>query len=563
MITSSIAHLTLLTKYSVLFIYFYLAGRSAIILISNFILKEKRYPEKILFIKSQILFPIIGIAFVGNVLIALNYFLPLKSNYALVFILLLLIPNFLSINFDFLSNLKFYNVILYIVIPAVLITSSYDTSWHYDAGYYHLNHQNWLRESNMIFGTVNIFWAFGMSSVYEYISAILWIDKSFILIHFLTLIFIQTLYIFLIDNFRSSTYKDLKYVSFFLLIYSLIDNFGVNGGRNGFIYIQGVTKQDMPVGILIFIIVLSCLLIIKYKDINNADIFTLSLISLFVVQIKLSSVIIIYPLIIALVSIYKPKIKKNYKLLISALPSVFFGIVWLIKGYFTTGCFLFPLASTCINNFDWYVKNSTASFESVTTTASYSLIDYLYSSKSISEWWNYFYSFKINRTVILNFFISFLILYLVKKVFFSPEKQNKVLNFTLYSFILLNITYLMLYGPTPRYAIGICLLSVGVLGISVSKPKFEINYNLFTVMAIFSVLLLVRVSSYQTFLSDPSIAIFNPVGLAKYEYRYDDWVLPDEGDQCWINLKCTMEKEEILFNKTGIFKVAYKPSLSQ
>ena len=109
---------------------------------------------------------------------------------------MLLIPNFLSINFDFLSNLKFYNVILYIVIPAVLITSSYDTSWHYDAGYYHLNHQNWLRESNMILGTVNIFWAFGMSSVYEYISAILWIDKSFILIHFLTLIFIQTLYIF-------------------------------------------------------------------------------------------------------------------------------------------------------------------------------------------------------------------------------------------------------------------------------------------------------------------------------------------------------------------------------
>ena len=68
----------------------------------------------------QILFPIIGIAFVGNVLIALNYFLPLKSNYALVFILLLLIPNFLSINFDFLSNLKFYNVILYIEYPSLL-----------------------------------------------------------------------------------------------------------------------------------------------------------------------------------------------------------------------------------------------------------------------------------------------------------------------------------------------------------------------------------------------------------------------------------------------------------
>ena len=560
---SLIIHSQLLIKYVLLFGYFYLIGRSCLVLLSKYYLKKDELPKSILFIRAEIFYPIIGISLIGNILIILNLFLPIKSSINLIFLLLLLLPNLLITNFNLIEVSNFYRLFYYLIIPAILIISSYDTSWHYDAGYYHLNHQNWLRESNMILGTVNIFWAFGMSSVYEYISAILWIDKSFILIHFLTLIFIQTIYIFLIDNFRSSTYKDLKYVSFFLLIYSLIDNFGVNGGRNGFIYIQGVTKQDMPVGILIFIIVLSCLLIIKYKDINNADIFTLSLISLFVVQIKLSSVIIIYPLIIALVSIYKPKIKKNYKLLISALPSVFFGIVWLIKGYFTTGCFLFPLASTCINNFDWYVKNSTASFESVTTTASYSLIDYLYSSKSISEWWNYFYSFKINRTVILNFFISFLILYLVKKIFFSSEKQNKVLNFTLYSFILLNITYLILYGPTPRYAIGICLLSVGVLGISVSKPKFEINYNLFSVMAIFSVLLLVRVSSYQTFLSDPSIAIFNPVGLAKYEYRYDDWVLPDEGDQCWINLKCTMEKEEILFNKTGIFKVAYKPSLSQ
>ena len=121
----------------------------------------------------------------------------------------------------------------------------------------------------------------------------------------------------------------------------------------------------------------------------------------------------------------------------------------------------------------------------------------------------------------------------------------------------------MLYGPTPRYAIGICLLSVGVLGISVSKPKFEINYNLFTVMAIFSVLLLVRVSSYQTFLSDPSIAIFNPVGLAKYEYRYDDWVLLMKETSVGSILNVLWRKKKFFLTKQAFFKVAYKPSLSQ
>ena len=33
--------------------------------------------------------------------------------------------------------------------------------------------------------------------------------------------------------------------------YSLLDNFGVQGGRNGFLYIQGVGKQDVAVGILV------------------------------------------------------------------------------------------------------------------------------------------------------------------------------------------------------------------------------------------------------------------------------------------------------------------------
>ena len=37
-----------------------------------------------------------------------------------------------------------------------------------------------------------------------------------------------------------------------------------------------------------------------------------------------------------------------------------------------------------------------------------------------------------------------------------------------------------------------------------------------------------------------------------------DWVKPDKGDRCWINLKCSMNyKETILIVENGNFKTAY------
>ena len=44
--------------------------------------------------------------------------------------------------------------------------------------------------------------------------------------------------------------SNLKYSSLMLLIFSFIDNFGISGGRNGFIYIQEIGKQDTAVAIL-------------------------------------------------------------------------------------------------------------------------------------------------------------------------------------------------------------------------------------------------------------------------------------------------------------------------
>lgn len=551
-------YLLFLVKYLLLFFYFYFLGRGVLILINKFISNNKKTSKNILFVRQEIYFPLVGMAILGNVLIIINYFVGLKNPLTLLIVILLLLPNFIGLSSFNLPTINLRALFYYGVIPAILIISLYDTNWHYDAGYYHLNQQNLLRESNMIIGTVNIFWAFGMSSIYEYMSAFLWIDKSFILIHFMTLIFIQSFYIYLISNLENTRYKEMVYASYLLLAYSLLDNVGINGGRNGFLYVQGVTKQDMPVAVLMVMIGLSCLLVLKHRKIEKIDIFVLFLISLFLIQIKLSSVVIGYLLIILCIFIYRNNIKTIKDISFSIFPILPFLLAWLVKGYLTTGCFLFPLSATCINNFQWYPKNSTISMESVTTNSSYALIEYLNQSMPISEWWVNFISLKINFTVIVNFLISFIIIYVLKRILFRKQLPNLTILLTIFSFLPLYLLYLLLYGPTPRYAIGLLMLTIASMSFFIEDVKFKINTKYLYILYLFSIILLVRGSSYQSFLSGKEMALFDPVPIAQYQDIGNDWVIPDEGDQCWINLKCTMEKQPAVIIEESFFKTAYK-----
>ena len=190
--------------------------------------------------------------------------------------------------------------------------SSADINFHYDSAYYHLNNQNWLRETNIVIGFVNIFWPFGMSSIYEYISSVLWVKGTLINLHFFSLIFIHFLYAFLFFNIFSSKNFFIKNGSFLLLIYSILDNFGFSGGRNGFIYIQEVGKQDIAVAILLTVCATTALYQFKKNEIKSLDLISLSLISLFIFQIKVSGVFIIYLYVLLLIYIvYKQKLNSE------------------------------------------------------------------------------------------------------------------------------------------------------------------------------------------------------------------------------------------------------------
>ncbi len=540
--------------YAIFYIYFYFVGRSFHILENRLIFKSSSLPDKVIFTQSNYLYPIIGCAFVGNILILLNFFFGLENNFTYLLLFLMLIPNFLKID-QLRFNINFQKFINYFLIPGVLIVSTFNTGWHYDAGFYHLNHQHWLQQSNIIEGMVNIHWTFGMSSIYEYLSAILWFGDKFFLLHFLNLLFIQTFYIVLLGDILGDN-KVLKNSSFFLLVFSLLDNFGIYGGRNGFLFIQGVTKQDTTVAILFLLISRAILIHLKDKNINFKDISLISFLTLFSVQIKLSS----FPIALLLIYFYlvlmknqKVKFKKLFN--VNSITTIFASL-WIIKQYLTTGCFIFPVNISCLNNFDWYLSGSTLEYELATRNWSYSLSLYDY---KLFDWISGFISVEENYAILMNFSLSFIFLFFIKIVFFKKAFINNNLKITIFSFVLINIIYLVLYGPTPRYLMGIMLVIISILGFLVDEPKFKNLFNFAGItLVILSVTLLVRSTSYIAMFGDNASELFDPRPVARYVDRGNGWVGPDTGDQCWINLDCTMTKSDITIEQDGIFKKAIR-----
>ena len=554
-----------------MFSFFLLIGRSFVMFVDNCLLRHTPKRDVILGTKAEIIYPLIGLAITGNLLIFLNYFVELKNPIIYFFLVVALVPNLLSLRvltLNIANILNTQNIFLYLIIPGILLISSSDINFHYDAAYYHLNHQNWLRESNLIVGTVNIFWPFGMSSVFEYLSSILWVGESLIYLHFLNITFIHVFFSFIFYHLHNSENRNLKNASWFLLLFSVLDNFGISGGRNGFIYIQEIGKQDTAVATLFCLLSILLLDKIQKKNSNKPDFVYLSILVFFIFEIKVSGVIIF---VLYFIYLYGLIVNSNFKIkhiLYLQLPTIFFGLIWSIKSILTTGCLIFPLSFTCNENFWWYEQGSTERVEEYTTATSFSYMEY-FTSKDLNffNWVQDFFFSESNSTfsnfylsVYTNFLISLLILYIVKITLFTKSNVSIRFKGIIFSYALLSVMYLLFYGPIPRYSMGILCTIICTFGFFTETTKIKTPKYLGKILFLAAISLFPRVSSYQNFINNKDINLFDP----RVESQYidistnNDWVKPDSGDRCWINLNCTMEEKKIIVNDDGYFKFAYK-----
>ena len=240
---------------------------------------------------------------------------------------------------------------------------------------------------------------------------------------------------------------------------------------------------------------------------------------------------------------YKKSKEINKK---SILVPSFLAFIWILKSILSTGCLIFPLTISCFDNLSWVDKQYISVVEDISIgySISYSL------GESFIGWFTNYISLDLNRSIILNFVISYL---LISFVFFSKKIKDKNKNIYLnIGFILfLNLLFYIKFGPDPRYIMTLQILLVALIGLK-KTPRIEIPRMLMIMLFTIALLSFVRLDSYRefNFFSHPSYEIPQPE-LVKLDQRY----APKEGDQCWATVNCSANHEKYFVSQTNYFKI--------
>lgn len=319
------------------FIFF--IGRGVFCLLSSMGYVEIK--NKIFNLEIYYLYPLIGLFVIGNLTVLLNFFTAITTLLTFIMLLVLILFNLIKINFNYEKKFLISNL----MIPLVLSFSTNSVGLHYDAGLYHLQFQNWLKSYKVVENLILANSRFGYASIYDYISSNFWWKENFILLHFQNLVFISAFVSILIHYlfFQENLFLKLSSISIFL--YSFLDNFGFRGGRNGFIYIESIGKQDTGFAIIFFLVFIFIIYSIKYNYYSLNGLFIISTLSLFAFQLRLFGVFIIVMFVLYL---YKTSQKFSILQMIKVTYlQITFGILWLIKNMITSGCIIFPVSITC------------------------------------------------------------------------------------------------------------------------------------------------------------------------------------------------------------------------
>ncbi len=524
----------------------FLLGRSFCILIYKFFINDRFSDNnKVFTIPIYYLYTLLGLFFIGNTSVVFNFFSKNNSFILKLFFILFLLINILKkikINYSLLNLLNFFG------IPSVIALSSIKIGLAYDAGLYHLNSQLWIRESNIPVGLYNLHFRYGFSSIIDYISSNFWISGRLEFLHFINLVFIASFLSFLLYNLFNNENHFLAMSTLAIVLFGILDNFGNGGGRNGFIDIESITKQDTPFAIIFYMSNILIFLSIKNRKISELEILLLSFLVLFGIQLRIFGAITVFLLIYAILFIKKLDFKKLF-------PATLIGLIWSFKNLAITGCFLFPVDITCVERLVWHESGS-ATREMLDLKAFH--IGYEFGTP-LNEWFITWFEKPINANVILNFIFSFIIIFILFMIF--TQRSNLIFDSISRIFIifyLLAVVYLWIStSPGIRLGIGIFMLLIGVVGINFQSFKYPIRgLNLLLGSLFFiAVFLIPKLENYIALATNPTI--YNNVSVPVVEYIEKDGfgVLPESGSQCWINIECIQTDKKVSYSERFIYKI--------
>ena len=535
---------------SVLFISFhillYLLGRGFVLALSK-IIKLKFEIENTIIgnLGINYYYPIIALFVIGNLTVFINFFSPINTIYIKILFVIFLFINLLDLRFVFDRD----SIVNLGIIPFIISISSYGINIAQDAGLYHLNVQSWIREEKIHFGLSNIHSRYGYSSLFDYISSNFWLDNNFLLIHFINLTFIVLFFAFIYKNLFLKENVFLKNLSILVIIFGILDNLGLSGGKNGFIDIEAVTKYDTPFAIIYFIT--GCLII---NNIFNADYEILPLtvilyLLIFAIQLRIFGVTLI-PLFLLL----SGRVLKKYgliKLLRPALVPVVFVFLWIIKNILITSCLFFPVEELCFQSLPWSDVSS-AGIESSDLKNFHIFFSF---DQNFGNWLNSWLSKPINYNTSINYLISVLFLLTFNFVIYkkSPTKKKSFDYLLVLLCIVTSYLIWILSAPGIRFGLGLFLLSLSLISIHYngSNERLSLNNNLKNITLSFlflvCILLVPRLDAYSSFFNSFEKTLqITPTKISYTDNPLGWGVIPEDAkSSCWVNIECMPESRRI------------------
>jgi len=529
-------------QFTIFYSLIYFLGRGIAEIINTVNRSDINFKQLEIFgIKFNFFYPIIALFFIGNFLTLINFFTGVNSWWInFIFIIILLF------NFKRISRFKFSleGFINYFVVPALFSVSTFNIGIHSDSHLYHFNYQNWIRSEKLALGLTNISGRFGYSSIYDYISSVFWIEGNAAYFHFLNLTFFVILFNFLLINLFNKRKGLLFFSSYFILGYGLLDNFGFGGGRNGFLYIEGIGKQDIAFAVIFFITSILIITSIIKKEISDMEILIASMLVLFSSQLRLLGTTTLILFLFCFFRLLNYRELKIIKILTHFKILILLGPLWVLKNILITGCAIYPVSEKlCFTQLSWYRPDSARYEAEVIADAFYGLT----TEKNLKAWFDHWTASQLNNNIARNFLLSCFILIIIRAVFLRNKlKVNKLDAIFIFSYLGLNFYPWINSGPSTRFAIGFLILFIALIGIGDFEYRFQNTVlqfieskKIILFVMLLCIFLIPKLSMYKTFVESPNYFPIIDSPVVKTVPNPNGWgLVPEFGDECNINLNC-------------------------
>ena len=534
---------------------------------------------------------IFGLFLWGSFVFIFNFFYKINSIFFIFLITIIFLFIFLQFKNYQINKYHLKNILIFSLISFPLVLTM-DPG--YDAGLYHVTHQKIIREEKIVFGIANLHNVLGFASLYEYLSAPLWVGNNLDNLANVQVIFYISFFLFLYETAK----KDIKYSIFILFLIISIPFWSRYAPIK-----WGLV--DFPFGIVLFLSILTSTLIISSREKKKTEhlLFVLIILNCLTFFLKPGGFAIgLLTFLIVFYLINKNLLNFKFFIKLVAFPFVITSL-WILRSFINTSCLLYPFSISCINtkwgnaldaNFNWIVTkewgqiifqiiNENINFSytflifflfvflllfilfhnliskrkpDLNLTVFYTILIIVFGSEliffnKITDFSRSSLTYEKILYELLNFLILFLIYYSLLIIFFGLKKINSnIINVQIIPLCFSMLLFLswILSAPIPRLGFSIiaglfftflCFMQEQ----NIKKTNHQYNINLILIFIFCFTISNSFVSNYR--LKKLHISSFTPPEIITIP-RKGFGIKPIDGDQCWDEMWCSPLEPYIL-----------------